>query len=146
MSAPRSRPGSRALVLGLAAALVLAGALALGFYKVTRHRADSARSAYAAAFDAINGKLPAMVDKDTELDRIALTDDLITYRYRLVHQDGASMDPGFLADLEKKLPAQICHNRDIARFFEAGFRIRYEYSDRAHARIGAFDFEARDCR
>ncbi len=133
---------TRLILLSILVGLV---ALALWFFR-TRDLPRSDHGEYARAFEAINARLPAMVDDQTQLARISIDGPLVTYDYVLVHHstDTAS-ESRLVTTLENNLPEQVCGNVDIAKLFDDGLGVRFRYRDRNLADVLSREFRADDC-
>ena len=83
--------------------------------------------------DAMNRKLPMMVDKETRWDSTSPgMGKEFTYRYTLINRELESMD---VTSFKKIIEPQITNGAKTSPtmkkdFFDRGIRVKYNYSDR----------------
>ena len=81
-----------------------------------------------AAIDLVNRGLPMVVDDVTRLDRIAIDDNRVVYRYTAALE--RRLDAGQRAVMDSALAVlarRACNTVLARRAFDAGFDLRYEY-------------------
>lgn len=95
----------------------------------------------------MNRKVPMMIDKDTQLDRVSVEPGRkLIYHYTLTATRSTDIKPAdFRKMITPPLRERLCGSTEMLGFLNSGVRVAYMYKGNDGRPIGGTEFAANEC-
>lgn len=136
--------GNVSFLKGLVALLI--GVLFIGFSIYDNSKQLNYHSLISYVAKVENIKLPIMVDDETELNKIYLDKNILTYQCRLINVDKDNINEELLFEHAKnKILEKVCDKSISGPILSLGYNLSFKYSDKNNNPLGEIVIKPSDC-